>query len=100
MGSHAGGDPADWRYPTSRQARQAAELPSEAGLSVAHRVRSVRVGYTPAVRKPRLELHNAEQSLRRMWREQHGSLAVVLAVHTIAPMRAEAARDVRRIDPR
>jgi hypothetical protein len=32
-----------------------------------------------------------------MWREQHGSLAVVLAVHTIAPMRAEAARDVHRM---
>jgi hypothetical protein len=100
MGAHAGGDPAGWRYPTSWQARQAAELAPEGGLPVAHRVRGVRVGYTPAVRKPRLELHNAEQSLRRMWREQHGSLAMVLAVHTIAPMRAEAARDVHRIDPR
>jgi hypothetical protein len=99
LGSHAGGDPADWRYPTSWQARQAAELASEP-------VYLSRIGYSvcesaiPAVRKSRLELHNAEQSLRRMWREQHGSLAVVLAVHTIAPMRAEAARDAHRIDPR
>jgi hypothetical protein len=37
--------------------------------------------------------------LLRMRREQHGSLAVVLVVHTIAPMPAVAVRDVRRVDP-